>query len=634
MPPPVPKKKKTHHDKKFLIEYGELHPIDAEQFHKKDQDLLLQIQKRQSGLKPVQDPKKKIHNRQKPDPQTALDCESQLKVLHNLLNTDRHLERHIEPVAKPTYQVPLTPIPKELDLEAFERFISDEDTQKISQFHSFQADYGNFTFDLNSPVPVNSASPQNSPVPLNSSSPPPSHPIALALNSFHNALIVLPDFHQRKPMLRNLISAHLAKFLNQMALLQSRESAPVPDSGFTRPKVLVLCPMKNSAYEIVKQIIAHSPGCTTHHHQGIKRFEQEFSAQPTSTTPAKGEEYSQIFGGNCEDAFLLGISFNPASRKMKFFTAFEQADLIVASPVALRQALEKEGVECLSSIQIVLVDSADVIQMQNWDHLEWIIKNCNLIPKQTPKECDISRLRACFADAQGASRRQFICTSSISSLFIQGLFNRQCTNSLNGKASFKPRTLEPLPCTLNPPYAQCTKIFPTKSLSTLADDRFQVFFSHLWKPLSQDCTFEESKSGHTIIFISCYFDFLRLKAAFDKQDVDYESLTEYTSDPNVTRIRGWFFNGQTRFLVVTERFLFYKRYKIRGARRIVFYSLPEMPSTFELLSEMLEQQGSSEGMSVLATRADLMKMERIWGSERAARMVSRCTGDAVVEVAV
>lgn len=46
-------------------------------------------------------------------------------------------------------------------------------------------------------------------------------------------------------------------------------------------------------------------------------------------------------------------------------------DIIVASPLALRMASDKEGgVDSLSSIEVVLADGLDVMAMQNWEHVQ------------------------------------------------------------------------------------------------------------------------------------------------------------------------------------------------------------------------------------------------------------------------
>ena len=62
---------------------------------------------------------------------------------------------------------------------------------------------------------------------------------------------------------------------------------------------------------------------------------------------------------------------------MKLYADFLQADVIVASPIALATLLaeppegDAEGgpADFLSSIEIALVDRADVLLMQNWAHV-------------------------------------------------------------------------------------------------------------------------------------------------------------------------------------------------------------------------------------------------------------------------
>lgn len=61
---------------------------------------------------------------------------------------------------------------------------------------------------------------------------------------------------------------------------------------------------------------------------------------------------------------------------VKLYADFLQADIIVASPIALATLLaepdqDAEGgpADFLSSIEIVVVDRADVLLMQNWAHV-------------------------------------------------------------------------------------------------------------------------------------------------------------------------------------------------------------------------------------------------------------------------
>ena len=72
-------------------------------------------------------------------------------------------------------------------------------------------------------------------------------------------------------------------------------------------------------------------------------------------------------------------------------------------------------------------------------------------------------------------------------------------------------------------------------------------------------------SSQTLVFVPSYFDFVRLKRYLTKHrsslasDFSFAAISEYTPTPDVSRARGAFFAGKVKFLLVTERFHFFRR---------------------------------------------------------------------------
>ena len=103
-------------------------------------------------------------------------------------------------------------------------------------------------------------------------------------------------------------------------------------------------------------------------------------------------------------------------------------------------------------------------------------------------------------------------------------------------------------------------------------------------------------------------------------------LHRYSSGRDISRAREAFFSGRTRLLLITERFHFYRRYKIRGAHSVVFYAPPDHAAFYAEVSRFaLDSQDGGEGegeahVQVQYSRFDLLSLQRILGAQ-AERMV-------------
>lgn len=97
-------------------------------------------------------------------------------------------------------------------------------------------------------------------------------------------------------------------------------------------------------------------------------------------------------------------------------------------------------------------------------------------------------------------------------------------------------------------------------------------------------------------------------------------IFRYCSDGDISRARSKFFHSQKSFLLITERFHFYKRYKIRNIQHLFFYSLPEFPFVYQDFMNMVESGASSA--VALYSKFDLLKLERIVGRSRMSKLLT------------
>lgn len=136
---------------------------------------------------------------------------------------------------------------------------------------------------------------------------------------------------------------------------------------------------------------------------------------------------------------------------------------------------------------------------------------------------------------------------------------------------------------------------------------------------------ESNQAGHALIYVPSYFDFVRLRNYFQKRFVKYCACCEFTTPKDVSRARNDFFKGDAHFMLLTERFHYYHRSRIRGAYTVIWYGLPAVARTYSELLSQLERDGtkvSTTASLVLYAPSEAMQLERITGTELSASMLS------------
>ncbi|WVF67577.1 hypothetical protein IAT40_002335 [Kwoniella sp. CBS 6097] len=428
-------------------------------------------------------------------------------------------------------------------------------------------------------------------------------------------------------------------------------SEPPRDQSFTRPKVLLLLPLRSLALHYLKtHLFPLAPAGTQIENQ--RPFNSSFSlpedeADPLASTSASADfpvDHLVNFRGNSDDNFRIGIKITRKAWRVVMMPANEEklldCDILISSPLGFKMAAEREdSTDLLSSIEVALVDGVDVMQMQNWEHVQFIFNNMNKIPK-SPHGCDFSRVKPWYLESQAQYIRQTVILSRYDTPEARALFNRHCHN-LQGKirsdAVNYNGVLDQVRSGVRQVFERIDLDGP-KGLSGEAavgevDARLEWFTKKTLPALLRSAISRQN----TLIVVPSYFDFVRVVNHLRKTDqVTFAAISEYSSNSEIGRARTLFFKGKKSFLIVTERFHFYRRYKIRGAKTIVFYSLPDHAQFYSefMATPFMGSKGKDEvevdeaevSSRTLFSRFDALRVERVVGTANARRLLTSGEG--------
>lgn len=429
---------------------------------------------------------------------------------------------------------------------------------------------------------------------------------------------------------RDLITKNDAKLSKHQETAREEviNSEDFLDQGFTRPKVLILLPLASIAHRLVKRLLQLTPSAHKVNVEYMDRFDKEFGIDLEEDEddvdakdlklkrPSKPSDHQALFGAGYNDHFMVGIKFTRKS--VRLYSDFYSSDMIVASPLGLitkigeAEANKEKDVDYLSSIEILVVDHADIISMQNWSFANTVIEHLNLLPHKQHGG-DIMRIRQWYLDARAQFYRQTIILSSYINPDINALFNRHCLN-FQGKLRLSCEHKGVLPKVI----LEVRQVYERFDSDSIAEDdsaRLDYFIKKVFPKI------KDSIQGGIMLFISSYFEFVRIRNFLKSQNASFCLLGEYTKPADISRARNWFIKGQRKIMLYTERSHFYHRYKIRGIQNLIIYSLPERKEFYPEVLNMLE---GSQNMTctVLFSLFDQLRLERVVGSAAAKRMAS------------
>lgn len=461
------------------------------------------------------------------------------------------------------------------------------------------------------------------------------------------------------------------------------------DQGYTRPKVLILLPTRGTCWKFVQQMI-QLLGDAAIVDNG-ERFDEEYGplargedsdeedddaeARRKAVLKQKGAEWNELFGDemNADDDFKMGLSLTPNVVKssgkkkskyagknaaaggassgvnMKLFAEFYRSDIILASPIGLKMATTGEGdgddeddeedevadVDFLSSIDICLVSHSDVLLMQNWDHVNTILDSLNQQPKKIT-DIDFSRVRNYFLEGQGVHWRQLIMVSQFSDPYILSTFRRHAKN-VEGVLKIRQKISTENASICDVTMVRVKQVFQRVSCQAVSEtgtNRLRYFSDHVLPKLIR------LKQKHTLIYIPSYFDFIAVRNLLLKREVDFVSVTEYARVSEVSRGRARFLQGRKSIMLYTGRAHFFLRHKIKGARHLILFGLPEYsefyPAVVNMLNEGMYSNAMIEDEDVdgddditrmpmsclsLFTKFDAHQLERVVGTSHTERMI-------------
>ncbi|ESL06960.1 hypothetical protein TRSC58_05358 [Trypanosoma rangeli SC58] len=404
---------------------------------------------------------------------------------------------------------------------------------------------------------------------------------------------------------------------------EDEEEYEFRDRGFGRTRIIIMLPMRNIAHRymttLVKLLRASSEDCAK-----LSMFNEDFTELAEAADPTfkrRPRDYQRQFAGNIDDTFCVGVRLEPS--RVRVYAHPLNSDVILCSPLGLRRRLERSGdvLVSLASIEVCILDEAHVLLMQNWQHVSEVLRLLNKRPKDTTHGLsDLRRVYAWALSGHSGRHRQTIMSSNLTNATLLATFRLGVNNS--GRVLLQHREEAGVLAQVMVPVRQHFLRFdPGPALETCDDARFDFFTREVYvtkiSPLVE-------RDVRTIVFVPSYFDFVRLRNYLIREHRDsFAAICEYTSLPQQRKALGQFTDLERPLLLVTERFYFFKRYFVKLAEVMVFYSPPLFPAFYASLVGRLVATSPNAFALTLFCRFDTHELQRLVGTRRMRQLLER-----------
>ena len=442
---------------------------------------------------------------------------------------------------------------------------------------------------------------------------------AAILSSFlgsYKDLVIAPDMTVHSGLVRKTVALHVLhhmlsardRVLANSNKLKTDPEIDVRDQGFTRPRILILTATKSLAREFIDSMLSFC-GPVLESVRGRERFNAQFEKAESVITDSR----SEFFAGDTEDNFTLGVAVTKKS--MKLGATPLESDLLICSPLALKMT---ENLDFLSSLEIVVIDRADYLRMQNWDHVVDVLGKANKQPTDL-HGVDISRLRLSTVEGLNRNLRQTILTtdtmhSDSFSVFTDRWDKNGQVGNFRGFARLSRKRTSEVTRVREELQVHRQVFMAAGQSKDVANPLLYSFKEKFWKDVGRELS-------RLAIVCANYFDYLELKKFFkDETEASVACISEFTDQRRLTGSREMFASGDKSVLLLTERLLWYKPLKLKGVQHVVFYGCPSYPQHyFNMLSRMVEPARANS--VVIFTASDALALEALLGSDSVARVL-------------